>query len=108
MREDLPHAVAERAQGRGVPVDGALGGRPPAVPGRAYSQWITWIYKENRLVNGPDHTAPRVGTLPLLDMVASSDVTHLDRPAGRRPDGRFEGAGGDLAGYRGVAREPLR
>ena len=82
MREDLPHAVAERAQGRGVPVDGALGGRQPAVPGRASSQWITWTYKENRVVTGPDHTAPRVGTLPLLDMVASSDVTHLDRPGG--------------------------
>ena len=31
---------------------------------------------------GADHIAPRVGTLPLLDMVASEDVTHLDRPGG--------------------------
>ncbi len=79
----------------------------PPFPGRAYSQWITWMYKENRFVNGgraaaraervdlrrieqnvlvvtagADHIAPRDGTLPLLDMVASEDVTHLDRPGG--------------------------
>ena len=78
----------------------------PPFPGRAYSQWITWMYKENRFVNGglrlrgrrvdlrrieqnalvvtagADHIAPRDGTLPLLDMVASNDVTHLDRPGG--------------------------
>ena len=78
----------------------------PPFPGRAYTQWITWMYKENRLVNGglrlrgrrvdlrrieqntlvvtagADHIAPRAGTLPLLDMVASDDVTHLDRPGG--------------------------
>ncbi len=31
---------------------------------------------------GADHIAPRPGTLPLLDLVASEDVTHLDRPGG--------------------------
>ena len=31
---------------------------------------------------GADHIAPRAGTLPLLDLVASEDVTHLDRPGG--------------------------
>ena len=31
---------------------------------------------------GADHIAPRRGTLPLLDMVASADVTHIDRPGG--------------------------
>ena len=64
------------------------------------------MYKENRLVRGrmrlrgervdlrtieqnllvvtagADHIAPRPGTLPLLDLVASEDVTHLDRPGG--------------------------
>ena len=78
----------------------------PPFPGRAYHQWITWMYKENRLVGGrmqlrgervdlgrieqsllvitagADHIAPRTGTLPLLDMVGSQDVTHLDRPGG--------------------------
>jgi len=78
----------------------------PPFPGRAYREWITWMYKENRLVTGTvrlrgrkvdlrridqnllvvtagaDHIAPRPGTLPLLDLVASEDVTHLDRPGG--------------------------
>ncbi len=31
---------------------------------------------------GADHIAPRDGTVPLLDLVASEDVTHLDRPGG--------------------------
>ena len=31
---------------------------------------------------GADHIAPRPGTLPLLDLVSSEDVTHLDRPGG--------------------------
>jgi polyhydroxyalkanoate synthase len=78
----------------------------PPFPARAYREWITWMYKENRLVSGrlrlrdrrvdlsaieqnllvvtagADHIAPRPGTLPLLDLVASEDVTHLDRPGG--------------------------
>ena len=78
----------------------------PPFPSRAYREWITWMYKENRFVNGrlrlrgkkvdlrdvdqnllvvtagADHIAPRTGTLPLLDLVASEDVTHLDRKGG--------------------------
>jgi polyhydroxyalkanoate synthase len=78
----------------------------PPFPGRAYREWITWMYKENRLVGGrlrlreervdlrrieqnllvvtagADHIAPPGGTVPLLDLVASEDVTHLDRPGG--------------------------
>jgi polyhydroxyalkanoate synthase len=78
----------------------------PPFPGRAWHQWITWMYKENRLVRGrlrlrgklvdlrrieqnllvvtagADHIAPRTGTMPLLDLVSSEDVTHLDRPGG--------------------------
>jgi polyhydroxyalkanoate synthase len=78
----------------------------PPFPGQAYREWITSMYKENRLVRermrlrgkrvdlrnvdqnvlvvtaGADHIAPRQGTLPLLDMVGSEDVTHFDRPGG--------------------------
>ncbi len=78
----------------------------PPFPSRAYREWITWMYKENRLVDGrmrlrgqrvdlrrleqnllvvtagADHIAPPQGTVPLLDLVASKDVTHLDRPGG--------------------------
>jgi poly[(R)-3-hydroxyalkanoate] polymerase subunit PhaC len=78
----------------------------PPFPSQAYREWITWMYKENRLVRdrlrlrgrlvkladieqnllvvtaGADHIAPPAGTAPLLDMVSSADVTHLDRPGG--------------------------
>jgi polyhydroxyalkanoate synthase len=78
----------------------------PPFPGRAYREWITWMYKENRLVRGrlrlrgaranlsavqqnllvvtagADHIAPREGTLPMLEQVGSEDVTHLDRAGG--------------------------
>ena len=79
---------------------------PPPFPARAYREWITFMYKENRLVAGrlrlrkervdlarieqnllvvtagADHIAPPDGTVPLLDLVSSEDVTHLDRPGG--------------------------
>ena len=78
----------------------------PPFPARAYREWITWMYKDNRLVSGrlrlrgrrvdlgsidqnllvvtagADHIAPREGTVPLLDLVASEDVTHLARAGG--------------------------
>lgn len=78
----------------------------PPFPSKAYREWITWMYKENRLVAGrvrlrdrrvdlrdigqnllvvtagSDHIAPREGTTPLLNLVASRDVTHLARPGG--------------------------
>jgi len=78
----------------------------PPFPSRAYREWITWMYKENRLVGGrlrlrgervdltrieqsllvvtaaADHIAPPEGTFPILDLVSSKDVTHLDRPGG--------------------------
>ncbi|MBV8955940.1 MAG: alpha/beta fold hydrolase [Solirubrobacterales bacterium] len=78
----------------------------PPFPARAYRDWITWMYKENRLVNGrmrlrgervdlerirqsllvvtagADHIAPPEGTQPLFDMVSSGDVTRLDRKGG--------------------------
>ncbi|MGZ4143383.1 MAG: alpha/beta fold hydrolase [Actinomycetota bacterium] len=78
----------------------------PPFPSRAYREWITWMYKENRLLDGrlrlrgervdltrieqnllvvtadADHIAPPEGTVPLLDLVSSEDVTHLDRQGG--------------------------
>jgi polyhydroxyalkanoate synthase len=78
----------------------------PPFAGRAYQEWITAMYQRNQLVAGTlrlrgrrvdlrnieqnvlvvtagaDHIAPRRGTLPLLDLVSSSDVEHLDRPGG--------------------------
>jgi polyhydroxyalkanoate synthase len=78
----------------------------PPFAGRAYREWITAMYQRNDLVRGTlrlrgrrvdlrnieqnvlvvtagaDHIAPREGTLPLLDLVGSADVEHLDRPGG--------------------------
>jgi len=78
----------------------------PPFPARAFREWVTWMYKRNDLVAGriqlrdervdlgridqsllvvtagADHIAPRNGTLPLLGLVSSRDVTHLDRPGG--------------------------
>ena len=78
----------------------------PPFAARAYQQWITWMYKENRLVRGnlrlrgelvdlaridqsllvitagADHIAPPEGTHPLFGMVSSEDVTRLERPGG--------------------------
>lgn len=83
-----------------------VGDNPPFA-GRAFREWITWMYRENRLMAGTmvlrdrsvdftqirhqgvlvvtaatDHIAPRAGTLPFLTMVAATDLTHLDRPGG--------------------------
>jgi polyhydroxyalkanoate synthase len=78
----------------------------PPFPGRAWAQWIRWLYQDSALVGGRvrlrghrvdlglidqnllvvtaagDHIAPREGTMPLFDLVASKDVTHFDRPGG--------------------------
>jgi polyhydroxyalkanoate synthase subunit PhaC len=78
----------------------------PPFPSRAYREWITSMYKKNELATGrmrvgghrvdlrnieqnvlvvtagADHIAPREGTLPLLDLVSSEDVTHFDRRGG--------------------------
>src|SRR5437764_700661 len=67
----------------------------PPFPARAYREWITWMYKENRLVRGQmwlrgervdlgwidqsllvvtagaDHIAPPEGTQPLFELVSS-------------------------------------
>ncbi len=78
----------------------------PPFPARAYREWITWMYKQNSLVEGrlrlrgrrvdlgrigqnvlvvtagADHIAPPQGTAPLLELISSEDVTHFDRPGG--------------------------
>ncbi|MBS1877894.1 MAG: alpha/beta fold hydrolase [Actinobacteria bacterium] len=78
----------------------------PPFPSKAFREWVTWIYKENRLAPGKvelrgrrvdlrridqnllvvtagsDHITPREGTEPVLDLVSSEDVTHLARPGG--------------------------
>jgi polyhydroxyalkanoate synthase len=78
----------------------------PALPGRAFAEWITWMYQQNRLARGTlrlrgrrvdlaaieqnllvitadaDHIAPRAGSLPLVERPASGDITHFDRAGG--------------------------
>ena len=78
----------------------------PPFPARAFREWVTWIYKERRLLNpgvrlrgqradvrritqsllivtaDNDHIVPRSNTVPLLDYVAGSDVTHFALPGG--------------------------
>jgi polyhydroxyalkanoate synthase len=78
----------------------------PPFPARAFREWVTWIYKENRLARGVlrvrgqqvdlrkieqslliitadrDHIVPPANTIPLLDLAASNDSTHLARPGG--------------------------
>ena len=73
----------------------------PPFPGRAFREWITWMYKQNQLVRGrmrvrgervdlgrieqnllvvtagADHITPRSNTLPLLDLVRSEDIVTL-------------------------------
>jgi polyhydroxyalkanoate synthase subunit PhaC len=100
VRAGTANKVAYQAMAKWV-------GDNPRFPATAFSDWITWVYKENRLANGTlrlrglavdyaairwqnvlvvtaaaDHIAPREGTLPFLDMVATDDLTHLDRPGG--------------------------
>jgi polyhydroxyalkanoate synthase len=78
----------------------------PMWPGRAYSEWIKWMYQENRLAKGTlrlrgervdlrdieqnllvvtagaDHIAPRSNSMPLVQLPRSGDVTHFDRAGG--------------------------
>jgi polyhydroxyalkanoate synthase len=75
-------------------------------PGRAYVEWITWVYKENRLprdrmvIGGrrvllrridqnllvvtaiADHISPRPQTVAVMDLVSSEDKTLLEIPGG--------------------------
>jgi polyhydroxyalkanoate synthase len=100
VRAGTANKVAYQAMAKWV-------GDNPRFPAAAFSDWITWLYKENRLANGTlrlrgqpvdyaaircqsvlvvtaaaDHIAPREGTLPFLDMATTDDLTHLDRPGG--------------------------
>lgn len=78
----------------------------PAFPGRAWAEWVRLMYQDGALVEGAvslrgrrvdlsridqnmlvvtagaDHIAPRSGTVPILGLVSSADVTHIARPGG--------------------------
>jgi polyhydroxyalkanoate synthase len=78
----------------------------PPFPARAFREWVTWVYKRNLLARGlvrmrgarvdlrridqsllivtadADHIVPRANTVPLLDLVQSTDVTHFARAGG--------------------------
>jgi polyhydroxyalkanoate synthase len=78
----------------------------PPFPARAFAEWAGWMYRDDALVRGElrlragrvdlrrieqsllvvtaraDHIAPPAGTVPLLGLVGSEDVTHFDRPGG--------------------------
>jgi len=78
----------------------------PPFPARAFAEWAGSMYRDDALVRGElrlrgrrvdlrhieqpllvvtaraDHIAPPGGTVPLLVLVGSEDVTHLDRPGG--------------------------
>ena len=100
---------------------------------RAYREWITWMYKENRLVSGRmrlrgrrvdlsrDRTEPagrhrrgrphrpaRTGTVPLLSLVAQRGRDAPGSPGrAHRPDGGIEGQARNLARARRLARRAL-
>jgi polyhydroxyalkanoate synthase len=78
----------------------------PPFPARAFADWVGGIYRDDALLQGTlelrgrrvdlrnieqnllvitarqDHIAPPEDSEPLLDLVSSADVTHLDRPGG--------------------------
>jgi polyhydroxyalkanoate synthase len=78
----------------------------PNFPGRAWAEWIALMYRDGALADGrtrlrgrsvdlrrieqnllvvtaaADHIAPREGTMPIFELVASHDVTHFDRAGG--------------------------
>ena len=78
----------------------------PPFAGRAWAQWVQLMYRDAGLPRGTvrlrdrsvdlgridqnvlvisasaDHIAPRTGTMPFFDLIASEDVEHFDRPGG--------------------------
>ncbi len=82
-----------------------VGDNPPFA-GRAWRQWLRLMYRDAALLRGrvrlrdrrvdlgridqsvlvitagADHIAPRPGTMPFFDLIASEDVEHFDRPGG--------------------------
>jgi len=78
----------------------------PPFAGRAWREWIQLMYRDAGLLRGTvrlrdrsvdlgridqnvlvitagaDHIAPRPGTMPFFDLIASADVEHFDRPGG--------------------------
>jgi polyhydroxyalkanoate synthase len=78
----------------------------PPFAGRVWAEWIRMMYRDAGLLRGrvrlrgrrvdlgridqhvlvvtagADHIAPRPGTVPFFDLIASEDVEHLARPGG--------------------------
>jgi polyhydroxyalkanoate synthase len=103
----LAESVADGTVRRGAyqPMAKWVADNPP-FPGRAFAQWLAWLYHDSALIDGrvrlrgtrvdlrridqnllvvtagADHIAPREGTMPIFDLVSSEDVTHFDRPGG--------------------------
>ena len=131
LLDDLPPPVGERARRQATAREAYqamakwVADNPP-FPGRAYREWITWMYKENRLVRGRMRLRgrarrPRRGSSRTCSWSPPAPTTsrrrdghhaaarpgrergrHAPRPSRRahRADGRLEGAQGDLARHR--------
>jgi polyhydroxyalkanoate synthase len=78
----------------------------PPFPARAFREWVTWIYKENRLASGllrirgkradlrnirqpllivtadKDHIVPPENSIPILHLTTSTDTFHLAKGGG--------------------------
>lgn len=78
----------------------------PNFPIRAFKQWVTWMYRENRIARGrlrlrgqlvdyskiqqstlvvtadKDHITPRAGTIPVFEVLTCKDIEHLDGVGG--------------------------
>jgi polyhydroxyalkanoate synthase len=78
----------------------------PPFPARAFREWVTWIYKENRLARGllrirgeradlrnirqpllivtadKDHIVPPENSIPILHLTKSTDTFHLAKRGG--------------------------
>ena len=109
--DPLPASVGRRLGGQrpslGLPGDGALDRRQSPFPGAGVSRVDRLDVQAERarargrlrlrgrrvdlsrieanllvVTAGADHIAPRDGTVAILDLVASADVTHFDRPGG--------------------------
>jgi polyhydroxyalkanoate synthase len=99
VRDGTPRREAFQSMAKWV-------GDNPPFPARAWREWTRWMYTDAELVRGDaslrgspvdlraidqsllvvtaqeDHITPPGNTAPLFELVASTDVTHLDRPGG--------------------------
>jgi polyhydroxyalkanoate synthase len=99
VRDGVPRREAYQAMSKWIADN-------PPFPARAFREWATWVYREGDLVRGEvslrgrtvdlraidqnllvitaraDHIVPVGNTAPIVELAASTDVTHLDRPGG--------------------------